>query len=359
MFTVTNDLNYDQRMIRICSSLQQAGYDVLLVGRKRRSSKPLKQQPFQQKRLFCFFEKGKLFYAEYNLRLLFFLLFVSTDVLGAIDLDTILPNYLASLLRRKKRVYDAHELFCEMEEIVSRPAIYKAWKKIEQVTVPKFPHGYTIGTCYAEEFERMYGVQYTVVRNATVLKPLVEEQAQERYILYQGAVNEGRSFETLIPAMKQVDCKLIICGEGNYFEQAKQLVTQHHLEDKISFKGYVPPEELIHYTRQAYIGITLFTNQGKSNYFSMANRFFDYMHAAVPQVCVAFPEYQKANQIAAIAVLVQNTTEDTIATALNELLNNDAFHTQLRNNCRILREQFCWQEEEKKLKHFYDKLFQS
>ncbi|QLH47178.1 MAG: hypothetical protein HWD58_17055 [Bacteroidota bacterium] len=57
----------------------------------------------------------------------------------------------------KIRVYDAHELFCEMDEIVSRPPIYRIWKRIEQYVVPKFPLGYTIGACYADEFRRMYG----------------------------------------------------------------------------------------------------------------------------------------------------------------------------------------------------------
>ena len=106
--TVTNDLNYDQRMIRICTSLTGAGYEVLLVGRRKRNSLPLKEKSFKQKRLFCFFEKGKLFYAEYNIRLFFFLLFVKLDVICAIDLDTILPCLMISKLRSKKRVYDAH-----------------------------------------------------------------------------------------------------------------------------------------------------------------------------------------------------------------------------------------------------------
>ncbi|MBL4649782.1 MAG: glycosyltransferase, partial [Aureispira sp.] len=57
-FTVTNDLTYDQRMIRICTSLANVGYDVWLVGSKRPNSKPLNKQAFQQKRLNCFFERG-------------------------------------------------------------------------------------------------------------------------------------------------------------------------------------------------------------------------------------------------------------------------------------------------------------
>src|SRR6476469_7127440 len=144
VFTVTNDLNYDQRMIRICSTLEHAGYDVLLIGRTLSTSRALQPLPFRQKRLCCFFNKGKLFYAEYNLRLFFYLLFVKADLIGAIDLDTILPVLFVSKIRNSKRIDDAHELFCEMKEIVTRPTIYKTWKRIERFAVPHFRNGYTV-----------------------------------------------------------------------------------------------------------------------------------------------------------------------------------------------------------------------
>lgn len=356
--TVTNDLNYDQRMIRICSSLAGAGYDVLLVGRRRPSSAPLKDQPFRQKRLPCFFDKGKLFYIEYNIRLFIFLIFSRADAYCAIDLDTILPVLFASKWRKTKRVYDAHELFCEMEEIVSRPMIYKIWKAIERYAVPQFKVGYTIGECYAEQFADMYQVNYEIVRNATVLKPLEVKPKTKTYILYQGAVNEGRSFETLIPAMQQVNMELMICGEGNYFEQAKALVTKYNLTHKIKFMGYVPPNELRKYTAQAYIGITLFTHQGKSNYYSMANRFFDYMHYGIPQLCVKFPEYVKVNAIREVAYLVDDTAVNTIANGLNTLIHDHERYAQIQQNCLIMREHYCWQEEEKKLLNVYSSLFE-
>src|SRR5258705_4748427 len=189
VFTVTNDLNTDQRMIRICTSLSLAGYHVTLVGRKQKSSLHLPSREFRQKRLSCFFEKGKLFYIEYNLRLFFFLLFNKTELVCAIDLDTILSCYYISKLKRIKRVYDAHELFCEMKEIVTRPAIYKVWKKIERSTVPKFKYGYTVNQFIADEFRKMYGNNYEVIRNMPPLKEFTIPEKPEKYIFFQGAVN--------------------------------------------------------------------------------------------------------------------------------------------------------------------------
>jgi len=356
VFTVTTDLTYDQRMIRICTSLANAGYEVLLVGRKMRSSIPLSGQPFEQKRINCLFEKGKLFYAEYNIRLFFYLLFKKMDCICAIDLDTILPCYFISKIKKIKRVYDAHELFCEMKEIVTRPGIYKFWKKIERFSVPKFAHGYTVNQPIADEFRKMYGVEYGVIRNIALLKDIQPVEKKEKFILYQGAVNEGRSFETLIPAFKDINCQLVICGDGNFMQQAKQLVAENNLQERVIFKGKIKPQELTAITQQAYIGVTLFDDKGLSNYYSLANRFFDYLHAGIPQLCVNYPVYKEINNELPIAVLIDDTSSTNITTQLNNLLVNEVLYNELQQNCLKLRQTLNWQREEIKLIQFYKEL---
>ncbi len=358
IFTVTTDLSYDQRMIRICTSLAAAGYDITLIGRKWQSSIPLITQPFKQKRINCLFEKGKLFYAEYNIRLFFYLLFKKMDCIVAIDLDTILPCYFISKIKKVKRVYDAHELFCEMKEIVTRPGIYRIWKRIERFTVPKFQLGYTVNQPIADEFKKMYGVDYAVIRNIALLKEIIPVEKKERFILYQGAVNEGRSFETLIPAFKNINCKLVICGDGNFMQQAKQLVADNNLQDKVIFKGKIKPDELTAITQQAYIGITLFDDKGLSNYYSLANRFFDYLHAGIPQLCVNYPVYKEINNDLPIAVLVDDISSTNIAAQLNNLLVNEVLYNELQQNCLKLRQTLNWQNEEIKLIQFYKNILE-
>ena len=343
-------------MIRICTSLANSGYTIVLIGRKVKTSVDLIQQPFIQKRIPCFFDKGIFFYAEYNIRLCFYLLFSRMDCIGAIDLDTILPCYLVSLVKRTKRVYDAHELFCEMKEITERPHIYKLWKCIERFTVPKFRIGYTVNQPIADEFFKMYGVQYEVIRNIAVFRKFEPVSKNEKFILYQGAVNEGRCFETLIPAMKGVNCKLVICGDGNFLQQAKLLTKKNKLEDKIIFKGKITPGDLLDITRKAYLGITLFDDRGLSNYYSLANRFFDYIHARIPQVCVDFPVYREINDQVKVAVLVKDTGTGNLTHILNNLLDNEVLYKELQLNCTRAGELYNWQGEEKKLIDFYSKI---
>ncbi len=357
ILTVTNDLNYDQRMDRICTSLAHAGYDVLLVGWRWHSSEPLQEKPFRRHRLFVPWKKGKILYVFYWLRLFFYLLLQKADALCAIDLDTILPVFLIAKIKGCKRVYDAHEIFTEMQEVALRPGVKRLWEWIGRFCVPHFPAGYTIGECYAEFFREKYGVFYSIVRNATILQPLSVPSKSERIILYQGGVNVGRCFEYLIPAMQKVDAQLVVCGKGNFFEEAHALTRQYHLEDKITFKGYVAPDTLKTYTIKAWIGLTLFEAKGLSNKLSMANRFFDYMHAGVPQLCMAYPEYKKVNETFELACLIDHPDPDIISDALNRLLTDDDYHQRLQENALNARKVYCWQEEEVRLLEVYRRLF--
>lgn len=357
ILTVINDLNYDQRMIRICTSLANAGYDVTLVGREHKLSQPLQEKIFKQARVKVGPSEGKLMFLMFWIRLFFYLLFKKADVICAIDLDSILPVYFISVLKRTKRVYDAHELFTELQEVVTRPREKKIWDWIEKFTVPRFPVGYTIGECYAGVFKERYAVNYAVVRNATILRPVTIPEKKEKYILYQGAVNVGRCFEFLIPAMQYVDAPLLVCGAGNFYDEAVALTKQYGLEHKITFKGYIAPEQLKSYTLNAWAGITLFEAVGPSNRLSMANRFFDYMHSGVPQLCMAYPEYQKVNDRFELAALIDEPGVDLIAGALNKLLTDTGYHARLEQNALKAREIYCWQEEEKTLLNVYRQLW--
>jgi glycosyltransferase involved in cell wall biosynthesis len=344
-------------MKRVCTSLSENGFDVVLVGRKLKHSLPARNEKYTQKRLRCWFNKGKLFYIEFNLRLLFFLLFRKMNAVCAIDLDTISPCLVVSRLKNIPRIYDAHELFTGLKEVVTRPSIEKIWKKIEKSTVPKFKWGYTVSESIAEEFNRRYGVHYETIRNMPALRPLDNVAPTEKFILYQGAVNEARGFEYLIPAMKMIPYKLMICGDGNFMDQLKKLIALNGVEERVVLTGMLLPDELWKISQRAAIGVAFPENTGTNQYLALPNKFFDYIHAGLPQINVDFPEYRKLNDKYHVASLVGDIQPKTIADSINNLMADSVLLEQLRQNCIKAREELNWQNEEKKLVRFYQKVF--
>jgi glycosyltransferase involved in cell wall biosynthesis len=295
ILTVSNDLTYDQRMQRICRSLAGAGYEVELVGRERDSSAPLANEPFKQTRLKCWFNKGKLFYIEYNLRLISYLRSQEFDAACAIDLDTIAAVYMAGN-KTTKLIYDAHEYFTEVPEVLRRNSVRKVWQWVEETFVPRFDLAYTVSPKLAELFSIKYRKPFHVIMNAPVLSnSSVTRHPTPVTLLYQGALNEGRALEHLIEAMQGINAKLLLAGQGDLSNELRALAKRLNIETKVQFLGYLKPDELRKITAQATIGINVLENKGLSYYYSLSNKFFDYIHALVPQICIDFPEYRKIN----------------------------------------------------------------
>jgi hypothetical protein len=143
-------------MNRICSTLADAGADVWLIGRLKKDSIALTDKPYQQTRLNCIFQSGKLFYIEFNIRLFFYLIFQNFDKLCSIDLDTVLPGLAVCKLKNKKHFYDAHEMFPYVPEVISRPNVQKFWMWVEKLTFKYSNSVYTVGGAIADWFQNKY-----------------------------------------------------------------------------------------------------------------------------------------------------------------------------------------------------------
>lgn len=359
LFCVTNDLNYDQRMQRICSTLHRAGYDVELIGRKKRGSLPVSPRGYTQTRLKLPVEKGKLFYLFYNLRLFFYLMFSSCDAVCAIDLDTLPACAMAAILRRKKLVFDAHEHYTEVPELIGRNVSKAIWNLAAKLFIPRAALAYTVGPKLAELLSQRYHNTFEVVLNVPYKLehiPGPTKSVQPPVLLYQGALNEGRGLEACIVAMHKTEANLWIAGEGDLSMKLRQLVKTENLENKIKFLGRVLPADLKSITEKCFAGLNLLEPKGESYYYSLANKFFDYIQAGIPCICIDFPEYRKLNDHYSVALLCPAEASE-IAAAINRLMENEELYKDLQQHCVEAAKIFNWEEEEKKLLTHYQKLF--
>lgn len=349
----SSDINYDQRLQKIASSLMKFKKNVLLLGRKKQGAEALQVQKYQQDRVQCLINRGILFYLELNFRLFFRVLGKKVDVVCANDPDTLLAALLIKWFSRADLIYDAHEYFIEVPELSGRVIKQKIWSGIERFGVNHAIKCYTVNESLAKLFGEKFGKPFSVVKNVPLASKHAIAANKSDFILYQGALNRGRGLESLLVAMLQVDAHLVIVGKGDIESELHQLVQSLHLQDKVSFKGYVFPAELKHLTASAYIGVNLLEGSSLNYHYSLANKFFDYMHAGVPSINMNFPEYAKIHKEAATGILIEDLNPEELGSAINTLFEDKQLYSKFRSNCEQLSKRYNWEEEEKILINIY------
>ena len=358
--TVTTDLTYDQRMQRICTTLAGAGYRVTLVGRELPQSLPFTQQNYTQHRLRCRYHGGKLFYLEYNWRLYRWLIEQDFDAICAVDLDTLWAAARAVKVRGGRLVYDAHEYFTETPEVVRRPAVQRAWAGLADRYLPRVAAAYTVSEGLAELLTARYRVPFGVVRNIAVANPVTAVTAMPRFILYQGALNEGRGLPELLHAVTALpELHLRLAGEGDLSDELRQLTQQLKLSGRVHFLGYVTPDRLPALTASAWLGYNLLEDRGLSYRYSLANKTFDYYRAGLPALHSSLPEYIRLAERHGGVVLVDRLRPENIVAAVRSLLLNTNLYQQLQQESAAAGRVLTWENEAPRLLDIYASVFAS
>lgn len=342
------DIPYDQRMLRIWKSLYSEGAIIEIFGREL-FPWDTSELPYLITRYRPIFKKGPLAYLEYNLRAAFKYLFSKIELLYCADLDTMPAGYALRLVKKFKWLYDAHEYFSETPEVVRRPQIKKIWEIVADLTIPKIDSGITVSEGYSSQFLSQYSVNFTIIRNVPYRKDYnCPPKSDAPYLLYQGVLNEGRGLKELIAALENTEFQLFIAGGGDLINTLQEQVITQESGSKIHFCGKLMPAELDQFTQCAQIGINLLEHLGQSYYYSLANKFFDYIMACVPQLCINFPEYKLLNDKYEVAVLIPDLSVNSITEGLAQLSDADTYQ-RLTDNCKLAREELNWEKEETKL----------
>ena len=354
---VTNDLTTDQRMIRICKSLANSGFEIELVGRKLKGSMPLLSKDYKQTRLNIFFTKGPLFYLEFNIRLFLYLLVNKFHIVCANDPDTLAACALAKIIKGKKGVYDSHEYFTETPELNKRMFKKKIWSFVENFFGRMMDAHYTVGSELAKILSVKLNRKFEVVRNVPSLKKdASHSNPREKILIYQGVLNIGRGIEEAIQAMKFLpDYELWIVGDGDIAASLKDSVPRE-IQYRIKFLGKVSPDRLHALTSQARYGLNLLDGNSKNYYYSLANKFFDYLQASIPSINSNFPEYQSILENHKVGILLPNMDVNTLVSTIQKLDTNEDLYNTIIQSIEQYRHQYTWEAEEIKLLDIYLKL---
>lgn len=362
--SVTNDLYTDNRVNKICHFLMEQGYQVTLIGRIKADSVPLNDRPYATKRFKLPWERGPKFYAAYNLRLFFYLLFRRADLLVANDLDTLAANFLASKFKFNTRlVYDSHEYFTQVPELIHRPKTQRFWERIEGFIFPRLTTVYTVNQSIADIYSQNYKKDVKVVRNispswkATKVpsrKELGLPENQFLVILQGAGINVDRGAEEAVEAMKLLtDVTLLIVGSGDVIDLLKERVKSAHLQDKVLFFGKRPYAEMMAFTSHADLGLTLDKPTSDNYRYSLPNKVFDYIHAGTPIIGTNLREVAHVIESHKVGTVLREFTPFTLAAAIRHYQEHPEELQTQKENCRVAAATENWENEKHVLNQIY------
>ena len=355
---VTNDLSNDQRVHKTCMTLQKCGYWVKETGRLLPESVPLERDYFTiRKKLW--FRKGPQFYAEFNIRLFLYLMTTKVDLIFSNDLDTLPAAYLAAKLRNKRIIYDTHEYYTEMPEIVHRPFIQKTWKILEDNLFPRLTDIITVNSSIAKLYGDKYNKTIAVSRNIppTYTPDRLKSRTElglpvdKRILILQGTgINIERGAEEAVLAMQYLDkVILLVVGSGDVFPTLHKIIKEKHLEDKVIFKPKMPFAELRQYTMNSDLGLAIDKDTNLNYHFSLPNKLFDYIHSGIPTLSSGLVELKQIIDKYDIGYYIQNHDPQHIASVVTDIFSNKTRYNIVKQNTSKAKEELCWEKEEKVL----------
>jgi glycosyltransferase involved in cell wall biosynthesis len=333
---------------------------VVVIGRKLPQSPALPGRRYRCHRFSLLFNKGPLFYAEYNLRLFWFLLWHKADILVSNDLDTLLPNRMVSFLKRIPLVYDSHEYFTGVPELTKRPRVRAVWKYIERKIVPGLKYALTVNQEIARLYREEYNVDFRVLRNVPEPREAVlteknalrrELQLPEvgRLVILQGAgINIDRGAEEAVQAMRYLDgVTLLVIGSGDVIPHLKKAASEPPLQGKVVFIDRKPPGELFRYTSSADIGLSLDKDTNLNYKFSLPNKLFDYIHAGIPVLASDLPEVRRIVEQYQIGRIVNSHDPIEIANTIRSMLDDITLGFSWKSGLEKAAKELNWNIERK------------
>lgn len=369
LISVTSDLSTDQRVNRTATTLKEAGYRVLVIGRALKTSTEVSPKRYRTLRFKLWAEKGPMFYALYNIRLFWFLLWHHADILLSNDLDTLPANFLASRLKKIPLVYDSHEYFTGVPELVNRPKVQGIWKKIERFCLPKVDYAITVNESIARLFKGEYNKDFSVIRNVPLITKLFLNDretlrkelglpASKKIIILQGAgINIDRGSEELVESMNYLpEYLLLIIGGGDVIPDLKKIVLEKNLQSQVRFIAKQPIEILRKYTAASNLGATLDKANNINYKLSLPNKLFDYIHAGIPVLTSDLPELKNIVIGYNIGKVCPDHDPKNISNLIMEMLSSDEQIKIWEENAAIAAKELNWDKEKEKLLSIFKKI---
>jgi glycosyltransferase involved in cell wall biosynthesis len=178
-------------------------------------------------------------------------------------------------------------------------------------------------------------------------------------VLHQGAVAEGRGGGNLVRAVAEMDSAhlLFLGADGAFAEGLVHLASELGAADRTHFHPPVALTELLSYTTQADVGVSLLEDTCDNHRLALPNKLFEYLAAGLPVVVSDLPEMRRLVFERQVGWVTDPGDPADIARALVEATGSRGDES-LENRVRVAAAELNWRQERSRLTDLYARLEQ-
>ena len=369
---------YDARIQRIAGTLAEQGYHVEIIylpsqnGGDQLSIPGVKARPIRllSRRLPRRKPILAIKYLEFLVRATFTAWRSRADIYTAGTTDLLVPAYIASRLTGARLLYEAQELFPDMD---STP-FPRFWAWVERRLLPRASGVTAANQERAEVMEREYnapskpvvvsncpptydpqeveGVQWLVDRHGNTWKE------KPKVVLYQGAIAHGRGLLSLIGSLAHLpeNVYLAMVGPQNpeFVKQARHIAGEAGVQDRILWFDAVPRQQLDSFTVSADAGVVFYEPTCRNNYLCAPNKLYDYLMAGLPVVASDLPEPRRVLDETGAGVSVDSSQPSVIAAGIQHVLSDrKRWEAMSVTGRQAAVHTYCWERQVDKLLDVY------
>jgi glycosyltransferase involved in cell wall biosynthesis len=297
-----------------------------------------------------------LSYVEFVVKAVAYALRSRADVYEAHDLPALLPMVMAAKLRGRPIAYHAHELW---SEAAAEDRFARLWRLLDRALVPRCDLVVTPEENRSRILHEEFGAKqppltvhncppYRAPIQSTRLRDELARRgvAASTIVLYQGLIDSRRCIEEIAEATRHFADGVVLViigpGYGKWANPASVLARY----DRLVVLPPVPYEELQSYTASADIGILLYRNDCRNNYYCAPNKVFEYAMMGVPVIAADYPGIRALVEGEAIGLCVNPDAPREIAAAANRMAADRELWARMRaNGLQATRERYNWESE--------------
>lgn len=363
----TNLKNYDTRLKKEIKTLKDNGYHIVLLCWDRESGTSLpiyrKIDDKYEEAIFKFkAPRGPLVLPYLPFWWFFafcFLLKSQSNLIHAINFDSIIPAFFACKIKRDILIY---ELFDIYEDHISMPQILREFFLfIDKIFMRGSNAIIIVDESRIDEVNGIPNDKIITIYNSPPDNyPEVASEDQECnskfVIFYAGLLEKNRSLENMIDAVSKLeDVKLVVAGFGSLEDQIK--CSSEKNPEKIQFIGAIEYKGVLNWSNSSNLLFSLYDPSVPLNRFASSNKLFEAMMCGKPILVSEGTSMADIVRRWDCGIVVNCRDIYDIQKAILKLKNDPARSKKLGTNGRTAYEKvYNWSIMEQKLINAYCKI---